>query len=194
MEEILASIRRIIAGDGTRAPSAERPAGAPARLDVSAMGPPPAGPLDDVPPWSMAAAILAAPAPSRAEIAALDHTPIPDDAGALRVSGEVAAGGEAAADATSAEPDHHGAGPAEPSAAAPSPKAVASQPVRAPVFETLGDTVVGSSTRTLEELVTQMLRPILRSWLDDHLPGLVERMVKAEIERVSRGHSPLREG
>ena len=30
-------------------------------------------------------------------------------------------------------------------------------------------------------------RPMLRSWLDDNLPGLVEKIVRAEIERVSRG-------
>jgi cell pole-organizing protein PopZ len=32
-----------------------------------------------------------------------------------------------------------------------------------------------------------MLRPMLKSWLDDNLPTLVERIVKAEIERVARG-------
>jgi cell pole-organizing protein PopZ len=29
---------------------------------------------------------------------------------------------------------------------------------------------------------------MLKSWLDENLPGLVERLVRAEIERVSRGH------
>ncbi len=43
------------------------------------------------------------------------------------------------------------------------------------------------NARTLEDLVKEMLRPMLKSWLDDNLPGLVERIVKAEIERVSRG-------
>jgi len=32
-----------------------------------------------------------------------------------------------------------------------------------------------------------LLRPMLKAWLDDNLPGMVERMVRAEIERVSRG-------
>jgi hypothetical protein len=32
-----------------------------------------------------------------------------------------------------------------------------------------------------------MLRPMLKSWLDDNLPGLVERLVRTEIERVARG-------
>jgi len=44
-----------------------------------------------------------------------------------------------------------------------------------------------NNARTLEDLVKEMLRPMLKSWLDDNLPGLVERIVKAEIERVSRG-------
>ena len=39
----------------------------------------------------------------------------------------------------------------------------------------------------LEDLVREMLRPMLKAWLDDNLPGMVERMVRAEIERVSRG-------
>ena len=35
----------------------------------------------------------------------------------------------------------------------------------------------------------EMLRPMLKSWLDDNLPGVVDRIVRAEIERVSRGRS-----
>jgi uncharacterized protein len=40
---------------------------------------------------------------------------------------------------------------------------------------------------TLDELVQDMLRPMLREWLDDNLPQLVERLVREEIQRVSRG-------
>jgi len=32
-----------------------------------------------------------------------------------------------------------------------------------------------------------MLRPMLKQWLDDNLPGIVERLVRQEIERVARG-------
>ena len=39
----------------------------------------------------------------------------------------------------------------------------------------------------VEESIRGMLRPMLKSCLDDNLPGLVEKLVKAEIERVSRG-------
>ena len=54
-------------------------------------------------------------------------------------------------------------------------------------FNSLANTILGNSARTLEDLVKDMLRPMLKSWLDDNLPGLVERIVRAEIERVSRG-------
>ncbi len=54
-------------------------------------------------------------------------------------------------------------------------------------FNSLAHTVLSSNARTLEDLVKEMLRPMLKSWLDDNLPGMVERIVKAEIERVSRG-------
>lgn len=39
----------------------------------------------------------------------------------------------------------------------------------------------------LEDLVREALRPALKLWLDDNLPDVVERMVRAEIERAIRG-------
>jgi len=54
-------------------------------------------------------------------------------------------------------------------------------------FNTLAQTVLVQNGRTLEDLVREMLRPMLKTWLDDNLPGMVERLVRAEIERVSRG-------
>jgi cell pole-organizing protein PopZ len=56
-------------------------------------------------------------------------------------------------------------------------------------FNTLAHTVLVQNARTLEDLVREMLRPMLKTWLDDNLPGLVERLVRAEIERVSRGRT-----
>lgn len=54
-------------------------------------------------------------------------------------------------------------------------------------FNSLAQTILVQNSRTLEDLVREMLRPMLKGWLDDNLPGLVERIVRAEIERVSRG-------
>lgn len=56
-------------------------------------------------------------------------------------------------------------------------------------FNALAQTVLVQNARTLEDLVREMLRPLLKSWLDDNLPGIVERTVRAEIERVSRGRT-----
>lgn len=54
-------------------------------------------------------------------------------------------------------------------------------------FNSLAQTVLSNNARTLEDLVKEMLRPMLKTWLDDNLPKLVEKIVRAEIERVSRG-------
>ncbi len=54
-------------------------------------------------------------------------------------------------------------------------------------FNMLAHTVLTNNARTLEDLVKDMLRPMLKSWLDDNLPTMVERLVRAEIERVARG-------
>ena len=54
-------------------------------------------------------------------------------------------------------------------------------------FNALAQTVRASNARTLEDLVREMLRPMLTIWLDENLPRLVEQLVRAEIERVSRG-------
>jgi len=56
-------------------------------------------------------------------------------------------------------------------------------------FNSLAQTVLLQNARTIEDLVKEMLRPMLKSWLDENLPGLVERLVRAEIERVTRGRS-----
>jgi uncharacterized protein len=51
-------------------------------------------------------------------------------------------------------------------------------------FNALQRTIVHNS-QTLDDLVREMLRPILKVWLDDNLPGMVERLVRAELERLS---------
>ena len=53
-------------------------------------------------------------------------------------------------------------------------------------FNTLTETVKKHEP-TLEDVVRETLSPMLKSWLDENLPRVVERMVRAEIERVTRG-------
>jgi len=54
-------------------------------------------------------------------------------------------------------------------------------------FGSLANTILSNNARTLDDIVKEMLRPMLREWLDDNLPPLVERLVRNEIERVARG-------
>jgi uncharacterized protein len=53
-------------------------------------------------------------------------------------------------------------------------------------FDALAQTVLLHNARTLEDMVREMLRPILKVWIDDNLPSVVERLVRAEIERTRR--------
>jgi cell pole-organizing protein PopZ len=47
-----------------------------------------------------------------------------------------------------------------------------------------GELPLGGVDRTLEDIVRDMLRPLLQTWLDENLPGVVERLVREEIARV----------
>jgi len=225
MEEILASIRRIIADDEAKPAAAEKASTPPA----AARPEPPAKPaaMKDIPPSAIApkpAAPKPAPPPPAPEPAVSNSQ---DDIDAMLAS----------LDAATPEADIR---PAQPEAdvfeltdemavATPTPPAPSfnkiepeddiefSEAVKAPrqpayepppfesaapaqqilsrstvsavesAFNSLANTVLSNNARTLEDLVKEMLRPMLKSWLDDNLPGLVERIVKAEIERVSRG-------
>jgi cell pole-organizing protein PopZ len=79
------------------------------------------------------------------------------------------------------EPRHRLRGDESPLLSAASSAAIDS------AFNALAHTVLVQNSRTLDELVREMLRPMLKAWLDDNLPHMVERLVRAEIERVSRG-------
>ena len=55
------------------------------------------------------------------------------------------------------------------------------------VFTQLARTVdMPGQGRTLEDVVRELLRPLLKDWLDANLPGIVETAVQAEVERISR--------
>jgi cell pole-organizing protein PopZ len=58
----------------------------------------------------------------------------------------------------------------------------------ASAFQALSATrVTMPSTEALDAMAREMLRPMLKQWLEDNLPTMVERLVRAEIERVARG-------
>ena len=54
-------------------------------------------------------------------------------------------------------------------------------------FNALAASMMMQNGGLIEDSVREMLRPMLKSWLDDNLPGMVERLVRQEIERMARG-------
>ncbi len=241
MEEILASIRQIIADDEAKPPVPEKPPAAAAPEPVKAAPAKPVAVPNPPAPKPVAAAPKPAPpppappppAPAPAASAKNDQ----DDIDALLAGLDQATSADEIRPAAQAEADvleltDEMAVPEPPPPSTPPPpqpsfhkvepsddiefaEAAASRATQRasydpPVFETatapqqailsqstvsavesafntLAHTVLSNNARTLEDLVKEMLRPMLKSWLDDNLPGLVERIVKAEIERVSRG-------
>ncbi len=76
--------------------------------------------------------------------------------------------------------------PAKPALVAPEAAAAAASSVGA-LLRTLGagrDVAAYRGGPTIEDLVREELRPLLKQWLDEQLPVMVERLVRAEIERV----------
>ena len=159
MEEILASIRSIIADEREPAvaPKAPAPTGGP-QIVYSNPGPvappaPPAAPAYEAPRGPVAQGPTMVW--ERGEPASPEPAPAAD----------LAVGQERAEPLTSAQTDD----------------AVAAS------FGALSANVAMQSAQMIEELMREMLRPMLKSWLDDNLPSLVERLVRAEIQRVARG-------
>ncbi len=54
-------------------------------------------------------------------------------------------------------------------------------------FEALSTSLALQSSELAENAAREILRPLLKTWLDENLPSMVERLVKAEIQRVARG-------
>jgi len=54
-------------------------------------------------------------------------------------------------------------------------------------FGALSASLAARSAEVADGMVREMLRPMLKQWLDENLPAIVERLVRAEIQRVARG-------
>lgn len=177
MEEILASIRRIIEDSDTeRAPRPTRPA-----------APEIAPAIDPEPEESGEIASF------RAELAAPDVSPAPmaptpDLAAALRDA--VATRIEPPVFQTRPEPPAlHMARPVDQPAPPPANDLLSVAPGRkvAAAFGELSEAFAAQRRRSFDEMAEDMLRPMLRDWLDENLPTMVERLVREEIERLARG-------
>lgn len=208
MEDILASIRRILSEDETQAAAGKVPETSLSPGPVAQTG---SAPQPSPPPR---------PGEERAEDVLVLHPGmmVPD----ADAPGTAAAGAEALASHSStirgamSQTSQSGADPtqvppSDPSLARPElgQAAVGSSPELALDQGPLVDaqtrlaaaSSVGNLVRTLtagraaavyrggptiEDMVRELLRPLLKEWLESHLPPLVERLVSAEIERVVR--------
>jgi len=177
MEEILASIRRIISEDPA-APAATAEVAAPPPAAPAPAAPAPAAVDDvmdltpdmraDVPPPAPTPAYEPPPAPVEEPVFEAAPAPLP-------------------------EPDLM----PEPE---PMPPAQPEAPIMSPQTEAIASAALAglsaqitSATRiegdTIEGIVRELLRPMLREWMDRNLPTLVERLVESEIERLARRRS-----
>ena len=193
MEEILASIRRIIADDqNTKGEGAPPPHSTPSPEN------------DDVLDLAEIAQPVRKPAPLEEPEIAFRKEPIEDG----QIDFDAISFDDEELEPFPPPPPPRAAAPVEPPRPAPQP--VPQPAPRAPepeleptptqrltsavtdasvaqAFHMLSHTVMSSQARTLEDLVQDMLRPMLQGWLDENLPSMVERLVRAEIERVARG-------
>jgi cell pole-organizing protein PopZ len=202
MEEILASIRRIIADDDAtksvpQAQEAPKPAAPAARPAVLPPRAPPAPPPRVAPP-------VPSPVEAMPAAAAEDSGDVEDQSSDILELTESMAAPMPAPPAAMPGPasqfrtiDGNSDVDFDDAPERPAPQAnqvdqthLISKMTSAAVdsaFNSLAQTVLVQNARTLEDLVREMLRPMLKTWLDENLPGMVERLVRAEIERVSRG-------
>jgi uncharacterized protein len=219
MEEILASIRRIISDEPQKAPAASAPANA------SAVEPAPAAvPTDDGDDEIME--LTPKPKAKAKEPHFITDDPVGNDVSfddglstkpksqedidALMDFDAPAPPPVAPPAPPPAPPVMRMAEPPQPRPSMPEPFAPefqtpphqAREPLAAPAdrlispdtdrvastaFSSLASTILTRNARTLEDLMQDMMRPMIKAWLDDNLPIVVERLVKAEIERVARG-------
>ena len=89
-----------------------------------------------------------------------------------------------------AEPAPRAPQPAEPAWAEAESESLVSAPAARSAsssFDQLASSLImPSQGRTLEDVVQELLRPLLKSWLDENLPGIVQAKVEAEVERIAR--------
>lgn len=207
MEEILASIRRIISDDEPTPSKPAAKAGDAAAKPSSQKSEPAAPAAEPEPEVAMAdlaqddidamfAAMDASPAPEPAsKPAAAPASPVKlveDDLDVLELTEEVPAAPESSQLPSAVVPV---LAPQSPPRAPEARMADEGDRLLSPgadeavqaAFGTLANTILAGSARTLDDIVRDMLRPMLKAWLDDNLPPLVERLVRQEIERVARG-------
>lgn len=212
MEEILSSIRRIIADDDDEAAAAKPAAKEPPAAERSAT--PPAAAKRTEPEQPKAKPAFDEQ-PDDEENDVLDLTDVVERGGAgqqpSRFDHEAPFDGEA--DEIDLEPEAWDEEP-EPEPAPPPRRAATSKPqpraersafdedmlvsqaaatASTGAFARLAKAASGSEPpplaggdKTVEQFLIELLRPMLKEWLDDNLEGVVERVVEQEVKKLAR--------
>jgi cell pole-organizing protein PopZ len=186
MEEILASIRKIISEDEAKLPTP--------KLEASLVRPPTrpsVRPSNNVSPLFTEEPVLRGPFQANDPLPgaeAEEREPIAEKADdwshlhrpyrRLDIVAEPRP--EEAAPTVSAIRKESASLPSAPLLSARADAAVAS------AFNHLASSILSSNSHSVEQMAEEMMRPMLKAWLDENLPPLVERLVREEIERVSR--------
>lgn len=175
MDEILASIRRIITDDETPGEEAKAPESAAASASSA---PATKGKAEEAP-----SAQEAEPSGSQTSKAESNKKTSDDTATVSEKNMADTKGGEAQA---GVDPDSLvGDRAATDTASAFAKLTVA-------VKESAGEPsmTMPAPGRSLEDVVRELLRPILKEWLETHLPEIVREHVEEEVARISRGSRP----
>ncbi len=187
MEEILASIRRIISEDDAPAAEAAPAAAEPASEPEAAPEPEPVMAADPE------------PAPVEEEVLELTEryeAPVVESIGDLDVSAHQEPEPEPFPTAFQPEPEpvHHAPAPSETSApvealvgaGAAASASAAFAGLTASLTRPEPSVQAGGTGPTIDDLARSLLRPMLKEWLDANLPGIVEAAVRKEVERIAR--------
>ena len=180
MEEILASIRRIIEDSDTARP-----------LDMAPDSDDVAGNMNAPEPVNAAGDIFGADFKVELDAEDLHGTAVANDP-MPRLGAEVPVRSAEVRPIRADIPAPANAEPAaetEPALATAGPSIISDTTGRqvAASFGELSDAFAASRRRSFDEMAQEMLRPMLQDWLDNNLPTLVEKLVREEIERVARG-------
>ena len=199
MEEILASIRRIISEDDAPAEAAPAVEAEPAEAPVAAD---PAPVPTESPALMDQTPSVQEPASSDEDVLELtdryEAPPAPESIGDLDVTPSEPEA-PTAESVPEPEPEPQPAPPASTQVAAPASSydslvgdsaaasaASAFAGLAASFSKPEPITDTGGTGPTIDDLARSLLRPMLKDWLDANLPGIVEKAVKTEVERIAR--------
>ena len=166
MEEILASIRRIISEDDAPAAPAEAPAAVHEPEPVLAHEPEPE-PMHVAPPE---------PEPEPVHMLDDDVLELTDRLDPVESLGDL-----------DMMPVAH---TPEPPVSSFREETIVSPPAATTAASAFGalhrQVLMPAEGRSLEDVTRELLRPMLQAWLDAHLPSIVQSAVEAEVDRISR--------